>query len=257
MRLHIINQPLGQGDLSGGFAPAKKSIWPAIILAAAAIGSAVYSGTKSSQANKKAQAKLDAEKALTDNEKRRKLNEDYLDTAAGQNLIRQARTEADKIYQREAGTAAMTGATERTAMAKQYGNNQVGEAIAEIASNDTARKDKIDENYTTYERSLRQQQIALDQQKAINEAQVGAQLISGLGSAAASYAGTYMGQGSPGGGGVVSTKEALKSMGGDNATWVKNNQDKILNMNTNYRENVAPQVKQYLPSTWYDDRLFG
>ena len=54
MNWNIINQPLGQCDLSGGYAPAKKRIWPAIIMAAAAVGSAVYSGIKSSQANKKA-----------------------------------------------------------------------------------------------------------------------------------------------------------------------------------------------------------
>lgn len=210
MKWNNFNQPLGQGDLSGGFAPAKKRIWPAIILAAAAIGSAAYSGTKSSQANKKAQAKLDQEKALTDNEKRRKLNESYLDTEKGQNLLRQFRQEGDRIYNREAGTAAMTGATERTAMAKQYVNNEMGEAAANIAANDTDRMDRIESEYTGYERSLRQQQIALDQQKALDQAQVGAQLISGLGSAASMYAGTYMG--SPGGSGVTAPNR-LGNMG--------------------------------------------
>lgn len=249
MKWNNFNQPLGQCDLSGGYAPAKKRIWPAIIMAAAAIGSAVYSGEKSAAANREAQRKLDSEKALTEAEKRRKLNEDYIDTAAGQNLIRKAKTEADKIYKKEAGNAAMTGATERTAMAKEYGNNMVGEAIADIAANDTARKDKIDERYTGYERNLRQQQIALDQQKALNEAQVGSQIISGLGSAASAYAGTYMGNGSPGGAGVTPTKNALNAMGGDNATWMKNNQDKILNYNTNF-DYLKTQIPRYTPESW-------
>ena len=212
MNWNIINKPLGQGDLSGGHAPSKKRIWPAVIMAATAIGSAIYSGAKSASANRKAQSQLDAERAETQAERRRRMNEDYLDTSAGQNLVRVANNAADKIYKREAGTAAMTGATERTAMAKEYGNNLVGEAIANIAANDTARKDKIDADYRTQERALAQQQIALDQKRALDQAQVGSQLISGLGSAAAAYAGTYMGQGSPGGSGVTAPNR-LQNMG--------------------------------------------
>ena len=233
MNLKIFNQPLGQCDLSGGYAPAKKRIWPAVIMAAAAIGSAIYSGAKSSAANKRAQSQLDAEKGLTANERRRKMNENPLDRADAQNLIRLANDEANKIYKKEAGNAAMTGATERTAMAKQYGNNLVGEAIANIAANDAQRKDRIDERYSEREHSLRQQQIALDQQKAIDQANTGAQLISGLGSAAASYMGTYMGQGSPGGAGVTADGKpsgTLAGMGKSNSyfenyaeNFVKNN----------------------------------
>lgn len=218
MNWNILNQPLGQCDLSGGYAPSKKRIWPAIIMAAAAIGSAVYSGAQSSKANREAQEELDQEKALTGNKRRRKVNEQYLDTAAGQNLIRTANVEADKIYNKEAGNAAMTGATERVAMAKQYGNDMVGNAIANIAANDSERRDRIDENYENYERSLRQQQIELDRQQALNNAQAGAQLISGLGSAAASYMGTY--SGSPGGSGVTAPSK-LQKMGG---TYYKNYQ---------------------------------
>ena len=212
MNWNIINMPLGQCDLSGGYAPLKKRIWPAIIAAAAAIGSTIYSGAKSAAANRKAQAQLNAEKAQTEAERRRKMNEDYIDTAAGQRLISVANSEADKIYKREAGAAAMTGATERTAMAKEYGNNLVGNAIADIAASDTARKDRIDADYRSQERALAQQQIALDQQKALDQAQAGSQLISGLGSAAAAYAGTYMGQGSPGGSGVTAPNR-LQNMG--------------------------------------------
>ena len=125
-----------------------------------------------------------------------------------------ARNEADKIYKRESGTAAMTGATERAAMAKEYGNNLVGDAVADIAAQDTARKDRIEDSYTGYERQLKQQQIALDQQRANDQAAAGAQLISGLGSAAAAYMGTYMG--SPGGAGVTASKATnqLQNMGG-------------------------------------------
>jgi hypothetical protein len=172
-------------------------------MAAASIGSAVYGGIKSSQANKEAQRKLAAERAETEAEHRRRINEDYLDTSAGQNLVRVANNAADKIYKREAGAAAVTGATERTAMAKQYGNNLVGEAIADISANDTARKDNIDARYEAREHQLNQQQVALDQQRGQNTAAVAGQISSTLGSLASAYAGTYMGAGSPGGGGVT------------------------------------------------------
>ena len=207
MNWKFLNQPLGDCDLSGGYAPAKKRIIPLVIMAAAAAGSAIYSGAKSASANRKAQQQLNAERVQTEAERRRKMNEDYLDTQAGQNLIRQANEQADKIWKRERGAAVVTGATERSAMAKQYGNDLVGNAIANIAANDTARKDNIDQRYEEREHQLRQQQMALDQQKAIDQANAGSQLISSIGNLAGAYAATRMGVGSPGGSGVTSTPQ--------------------------------------------------
>lgn len=257
MNWKFINQPLGDCGLSGGYAPAKKRIIPLVIMAAAAAGSAIYSGAKSASANREAQQQLNAERALTEAQRRRKMNEDYLDTQAGQNLIRLANEQADKIWKRERGAAAVTGATERNAMAKQYGNDIVGNAIANIAANDTARKDNIDQRYEEREHQLRQQQMALDQQKAIDQANAGAQLISSIGNLAGAYAATKMGVGSPGGSGVTSTNDTLKQMGGDGETWMKNNALNLRDYNTNYRNYIAPQVKQYLPNMWYNDTLLG
>ena len=216
MNWNIVNYPLGACNPSGGYAPDRKPFWPLVAMAAASIGSAVYGGIKSSQANKEAQRKLAAERAETEAEHRRRINEDYLDTSAGQNLVRVANNAADKIYKREAGAAAVTGATERTAMAKQYGNNLVGEAIADISANDAARKDNIDARYEAREHQLNQQQIALDQQRGQNTAAVAGQISSTLGSLASAYAGTYMGAGSPGGGGVTAGQPTsqLAGMGG-------------------------------------------
>lgn len=253
MNWKFINQPLGDCGLSGGYAPAKKRIIPLVIMAAAAAGSAIYSGAKSASANREAQRQLNAERGLTEAQHRRKINEDYLDTQAGQNLIRLANEQADKIWKRERGAAAVTGATERNAMAKQYGNDIVGNAIANIAANDTARKDNIDQRYEEREHQLRQQQMALDQQKAIDQANAGAQLISSIGNLAGAYAATKMGVGSPGGGGVTSTEKALDQIGGDGTTWMKNNALNIRDFNANYRNYIAPQVKQYVPTTWYKD----
>lgn len=213
MNWKFINQPLGMSDMSGGFAPTKKPIWPAVIMAAAAIGSSIYGAAKSASANREAQEQVARERAINDAERRRKANEDYIDTAAGQNLVRVAREEANKIYKRADGAAAVAGATESTKqMAKDAGNKMVGDAIANIAANDTARKDNIDASYRATDRQLAQQQIALDHAKGQNIANAASQIGSSLMSAAASYAGTYFGAGSPAGGGVVDMNK-LQKMG--------------------------------------------
>ena len=198
MNWKFLNQPLGKSDLSGGYAPEKKRIWPAIAMAAVAAGSAIYGGIKSSQKNREAQRELEAEQAKTDAERRRRMYENPLGRADVQNLIRYANSEADKIYKKEAGNAAMTGATERAAMAKEYGNNMKANVIADIAANDAARKDAVDASYRAKSDQLKQQQIALQQQQGQNIANVAGQVSSAFGQAAMSMAGT----GSPGGGGV-------------------------------------------------------
>lgn len=216
MNWKFLNQPLGKSDLSGGYAPEKKHIWPAIILAAAAAGSAIYGAAKSNEANSEAEAKIAAEKAITQAERRRKLHENPLDRADVQNVIRVAQQQADKIYKRAEGAAAVAGATDASKqMAKDAGNQMVGEAVANIAANDAARKDVVDAQYRAEERGLTQQQIALQQQRGQNIANAASQVSSALGSAAMSYAGTYMGAGSPGGGGVApqSGGSALNNVG--------------------------------------------
>lgn len=194
-------------NLSGGFASKEKHFWviPAI-MAATSIASAVYGGVQSSKANKKAQQQVDAERAANQAERRRRMNEDYIDTAAGQNLIRMARDEANKIWKREQGAAAVNGSTESAKqMAKDAGNQMMGNAIANIAANDTTRKDSIDASYRAQDRALAQQQIGLQQQAAAIKAQAASQISSSLMNAAGQYLGASMGAGSPGGGGVTAT----------------------------------------------------
>lgn len=214
MNWKFLNQPLGMCNLSGGFAPAKKGFFiiPAI-LAATAIGSTVYGAAKSASANRKAQAQVDAERAQNAAERRRKMNENYLDTAAGQNLIRVARDEANKVYKQAEGAAAVAGATDSSKqMAKDAGNKMMGDAIANIAANDTARKDNLDASYRATDRQLAQQQISLEQQRGQNIANAASQIGSSLMGAATSYIGTSFGAGSPGGSGVVDTGK-LANMG--------------------------------------------
>lgn len=215
MNWKFINQPLGNCDLSGGYAPAKKRIWPAIIMAAAAAGSAIYGAAKSNQANREAEAKLAAEKAITQAERRRNKYEDPLSRADVQNVIRVAQQQADKIYKRAEGESAVAGSTDASKqMAKDAGNSMVADAVANIAANDATRKDIVDAQYRAEERGLTQQQIALQQQRGQNVANAAGQISSALGQAALSYAGTYMGAGSPGGGGVTSSQKPTGLLAG-------------------------------------------
>ena len=233
MKWNILTSPLGQCDLSGGYAPRKAHIWPAVIMAGASLGSSIYNSIAGSRANKRARRAVEEEQARLDAEKRRRLNEDYLDTAAGQNLVRKFRQEADRVYQREAGHAAMTGATERAAMAKTYGNNQMAEAMADIAARDADRKDDIENSYSGYERSLAQQKMALDQQHAQEQAQAVSQAVNSLGNAAAAYAGTYMGVPA---GSTPATGSLLKGMTGSNAgfdNYVRNYVKNLYNVGGN------------------------
>lgn len=215
MNWKFINQPLGDCGLSGGYAPAKKRIIPAIIMAAVAAGSAIYGAAKSNQENREAEAKLAAEKAITQAERRRNKYEDPLSRADVQNVIRVAQQQADKIYKRAEGEAAVAGSTDASKqMAKDAGNNMVADAVANIAANDAARKDVLDAQYRADERGLTQQQIALQQQRGQNVANAAGQISSALGQAALSYAGTYMGAGSPGGGGVTPSQKPTGLLAG-------------------------------------------
>lgn len=211
MNWKIINQPLGRSNLSGGYAPEKKHIWP-VIAAAVAAGSAIYGGIKSAQANRKAERELEAERALTQAERRRKMYENILNRPDVQNVIRVVKQQADKINKQADGAAAVAGGTDASKqMAKEAGNNMVAEAAANIVANDAVRKDAVDAQYRAEERGIKQQLIGLEQQKGQNIANVAAQTGSALSEMATAYQGTKMGEGSPGGTGVTSTEEAVKA----------------------------------------------
>ncbi len=261
MNWKFLNQPLGMSNLSGGFAPKEKHIaWviPAI-MAATSIASSVYGGVQSSKANKKAQQQVDAERAANQAERRRRMNEDYIDTAAGQNLIRMARDEANKIWKREQGAAAVNGSTESAKqMAKDAGNQMMGNAIANIAANDTTRKDSIDASYRAQDRALAQQQIGLQQQAAAIKAQAASQISSSLMNAAGQYLGASMGAGSPGGGGVTATGNTGSAL--NNMAQTPTNEMLMANamqQATGYNSSYNTVMKYLTPDLWRQLHPFG
>lgn len=134
--------------------------------AAAGLASSIFGASKARKARKKAQqeqAKRErSEQAWYD----KRYNQDYMDTAAGQNLVRQANEYADKQWRKAEGAKVVGGGTDAaTAQAKESANNMMGNTIANIAAQDTARKDRVDEQHQqNLDNFSRQTQARYEQQ---------------------------------------------------------------------------------------------
>ena len=224
MRWNILSQPLGSACPAG--CPTKKEIPIAIplVLAAASVASSIYGGAKSSQANRQAQARLDAERTATEAERRRKKYESWTSTASGQNTMRMLRDMADREFKRNRGAAAVGGATDAAvAQEKEAQNLKQAEVIAQAVASHEDKKDQVDATYRQQLQAITQQQIAAEQAKGQAIAQAASGVSSGLmQGAAATFGGTkygqqLMGTGSPAGQGVTpasgSTTSQLQDMG--------------------------------------------
>lgn len=199
----------------------------AAIAGAVSLGSAIWGGISSSNANKKSQQQLKSERARENAWYRRRYNEDYSDTAAGQRTITMAKDYAEKNWKKAQGAAAVAGGTDAaTAMAKQAGNDMVAQGIAANAAQDTARKDNIDQQHRQAENSYSQQKAAIEQQRANNIAQVASQASN----AAISVAGSLIG-----------SPTATKTANTDTATANTTRTDLTGSGNNSTPVNVSPE----------------
>lgn len=157
-----VNQPLGMGICG---APLHKE-W---IAAAIGLGTSILGGILSSNAAKKAQARQRQQEARENAWYTRRYNEDYLDTAAGQNLVNKAKEYARENWKRAQGASKVGGATEAaSAMAKEAGNKMVGNTMANIAAQDTSRKARVDDQHRQAEANFAQMDIQRENQRAAN-----------------------------------------------------------------------------------------
>lgn len=113
-------------------------------LLAGGVASSLFGGAKARREAKKAERerkyRAAAEKAWYDKE----YNTDYIDTKAGQNLMRRAQEVQDSYVRKADGAAAVGGGTAAaTAMAKEAANKTMGDTIANIGAKDTARKQQV------------------------------------------------------------------------------------------------------------------
>lgn len=192
------------------FAPRKKE-WLPVALAAAGLASSVIGGVKASKAAKEAEKRQREREAEENAWYRRRFNEDYIDTAAGQNLVRMAKDHAKANARRAAGAAAVAGSTDAaTQMAKDAGNKMVGDTIANIAATDQARKDNIDNMHRQAQENFAQQDMNRELQRAQNISNASGQAANAMFTAAAALGQSSKGTDLKGGDNSSEVSDAIK-----------------------------------------------
>lgn len=131
------------------------------------VGSSLFGANKAKKAARRAQAentyRTNAEKAWYD----KNYNTDYLDTKAGQNLMRRAKEVQDEYVRKADGAAAVGGGTAASvAMAKEAANKAMGDTIANVSAQDTARKQHVEDAHLQNTQQLSRERQQIEQQKA-------------------------------------------------------------------------------------------
>lgn len=182
-----LQKPLGLYD--------NRKCWIATAVAlAGSVASSIIGGNKARKAAKQAarerQYRANAEKAWYD----KAYNTDYLDTKAGQNMLRRAQEIQDEYIRKADGAAAVGGGTAASvAQAKEAANRTMGGTIANIAAQDTARKQQVEDQHLqnvsklSYERedaaNTKAQNITTATQNASNAIMNVAGSLEGIGKA--------------------------------------------------------------------------
>lgn len=133
---------------------------------AGGIASSLFGGAKARKARKRAarerEYRANAEKAWYD----KAYNTDYLDTKAGQNLLRKASEVQNEYIRKADGAAAVGGSTAASvAQAKEAANRTMGNTIANIAASDTSRKQSVEDAHhnNLMQQSKERESAALEQ----------------------------------------------------------------------------------------------
>ena len=131
------------------------------------VGSSLFGANKAKKAARRAQAenqyRTNAEKAWYD----KNYNTDYLDTKAGSNLMRRAQEVQDEYIRKADGAAAVGGGTAASVtQAKESANKAMGDTIANIAAQDTSRKQQVEDAHLANTQQLSRERQQIEQQKA-------------------------------------------------------------------------------------------
>lgn len=161
--LQRIPRMIGNSPIMGN---EKQWIATAAMLAGS-VASSLFGASKARKAAKKAEAenryRSNAEKAWYDKE----YNTDYLDTKAGQNLMRKAQEVQDNYVRKADSAAAVGGGTAASvAMAKESANKAMGDTIANVAAQDTARKQQVSDQHQQNVQQLSRERQQIEQNKA-------------------------------------------------------------------------------------------
>lgn len=151
------------------FAPVRKEWIATAIGAAASLASSLIGGHKAAQAAREAEKKQKAREASENAWYLRRYNEDYADTAAGQNLMRKAKDFANSQWKKAEGAKAVGGGTDASAaMAKEAGNKMVGDTLANISAQDQSKKAQVDAMHRNAEDRFMQMDVNRELQRSQN-----------------------------------------------------------------------------------------
>ena len=134
---------------------------------AGSVASSLFGANKAKKEARRAQKentyRTNAEKAWYE----KNYNTDYLDTKAGQNLMRRAQEVQNEYIRKADGAAAVGGGTAASvAMAKEAANKAMGDTIANVAAQDTARKQHVADVHLQNTQQLSRERQQIEQQKA-------------------------------------------------------------------------------------------
>jgi hypothetical protein len=161
-----VNQPLGMGN---SLTPSRKEWIATAIGVVGGLASSLIGGAASANAAQRAEKRQRAQEAKERAWYNRRYNEDYVDTAAGQNLVRRAKEFARDNWKKAAGSQAVAGGTAAaTQMAKDAGNKMMGDTLANVAATDQARKAQVDNMHRQAEQGFAQMDMNRELQRAQN-----------------------------------------------------------------------------------------
>lgn len=164
---------------SPSVAPRKVEFIGAAIGAAASIAGGIASGAMMNK------AKEQYENAHAENSAyyKRLMSENYLDTAAGQETVRQARETMKAGTNQAAGAAAFGGASDSSVgAARESANKQVGSMMGGIAANDVQRKDAAGNALANENNTYASNMASIYTQKANNISQAAQGVANAAGS---------------------------------------------------------------------------
>lgn len=222
----FVELPLGMSEMCG----AKEAHWIASA-ASAALGvmGSIFGASKAARERRRQM------RALQKNESEEKAwydkayNTDYLDTKAGQNLLRRAQEVQDNYIRKADGSAAVGGGTAASvAMAKEAANRTMGNTIANIGANDTARKQQVEDQHRQNRNEINKQRADLSYQAAINTTTAAQNMSNAMMSAAGMLEGTGKSKVTS----VQTTPPFVPSTSGGNASDENVLKQKLLNQAT-------------------------
>lgn len=176
MKISALNQPLGMGRGAGmerdslAVGVSQPKMWIASAIGAGVgLASSLFGGFSAASAAKEAERRQRAMEAKENAWYLRRYNQDYIDTAAGQNLVRRAKDYAREQWKKASGAQAVAGGTDAaTAQAKEAGNRMMGETLANVAATDQQRKENADVQHQKAEQQFAKMDMNRELQRAKN-----------------------------------------------------------------------------------------